>query len=312
MIVCLRKNQIKKGVTTLLFVFLLFDFSNAQEIINIWGNNVPGAIENIDYKEGTNEKGTAFRSVSAPTLTAFLPKKEKSTGTAVVICPGGSYRWLAFSKEGVKIAEWFNKMGVAAFVLKYRLPNAAIMKNKTIGPLQDAQKAIRLIRRNADKWNLNPEKIGIIGFSAGGHLAATASTHFNQKVYTPIDTISARPSFSILVYPVVSMDSVITHRGSRNNLLGKNPSAALVRNYSNELMVTKETPPTFIVHAANDKVVNPVNSINYFLALKKNNIPAEIHIYETGKHGFGLGKKNETNANWPKACEHWMKARGLR
>jgi acetyl esterase/lipase len=294
-------------------LFALFTLSilslnilTAQEVIKIWEDKIPESIYNSEYKELVNEKRTTMRKVSEPTLTAFIVPKEKATGTAVVICPGGSYSWLAFAKEGTRIAKWFNSFGVSAFVLKYRLPNNKIMKNKTIGPLQDAQKAIRLIRRKAAQYNVNKNKIGIVGFSAGGHLAATASTHFNKKVYTPVDTTSARPSFSILLYPVVSMQEKYTHKGSRNNLLGKNPSKKIVDEYSNELMVTEQTPPAFIVHAANDKIVKVENSINYFLALQKNGVPAEMHIYETGKHGFGLGKKKETNANWPKACKNWM------
>ena len=184
------------------------------------------------------------------------------------------------------------------------------MKNKTIGPLQDAQEAIRMVRRNAEKWKLDPTKIGIIGFSAGGHLAATVSTQFNKKVYDSKDTTSARPDFSILMYPVISMQDGITHKGSKTNLLGENPSAALVENYSNEKQVDATTPKTFIVHATDDKAVPVENSINYYLALKQNKIPVEMHLYENGGHGFGLGTDG-TNKNWSKACENWLISNGF-
>lgn len=184
------------------------------------------------------------------------------------------------------------------------------MQDKSIGPLQDAQEAIRIARRNAKEWGLNPNKIGIMGFSAGGHLASTASTHFNDKVYEPKDTTSARPDFSILIYPVITMADN-THKGSRENLLGKTPSQDLVNSFSNELQVTKETPPAFLIHATDDNTVPAQNSINYFLALKKNGVPAELHIYEKGGHGFGLGRSNGTESTWPEACKNWLKARGL-
>ena len=168
----------RKVFSILLFVFVLPGIANAQEVINIWEGKIPGSIEIPEYKEELKNNGSSIRRVSTPTLTAFFANEEKSTGTAVVICPGGSYSWLAFSKEGTKVAVWFNEIGVTAFVLKYRLPNTAIMKNKAIGPLQDVQQAIRVVRRNAEKWDVDSNKIGIVGFSAGGHLAATASTIF--------------------------------------------------------------------------------------------------------------------------------------
>ena len=180
------------------------------------------------------------------------------------------------------------------------------MKDKTIGPLQDAQEAIRYIRRNAKKWNINTQKVGVIGFSAGGHLASTLSTHYNDVVYEAIDTISARPNFSVLVYPVISMDEKITHKGSRTNLLGSMPSTETIEKYSNEKQINETTPPTFIVHAMDDKSVPVENSIQYFLALKKNNVSSEAHFYQTGKHGFGLGRDGTTSKYWTKQCEEWL------
>jgi len=229
----------------------------------------------------------------------------------VIICPGGGYWGIAIDHEGKQIAEWFNSFGVSAFVLKYRLPDETIMEDKSIGPLQDAQEAIRLVRRNAKGWNINPEKIGIMGFSAGGHLASTASTHFNEKVYEPIDQTSARPNFSILIYPVISMDSAITHAGSRLFLLGEHPSEALVKRFSNELQVTDQTPPAFMVHSLNDEVVPAQNSILYALAMKQHRVACELHLFEHGGHGYGLGRSDDTESSWPDICKRWLKSNDL-
>ncbi|PXY42252.1 beta-galactosidase [Flavobacterium cheongpyeongense] len=281
-------------------------FSQKKEI-PLW-DKVPDAIEPKEYTEKIITKnGVAedVRKVTLPTLTPYFAEPEKSNGTAVIICPGGAYGMLAINKEGYKIAEWLNHLGINAFVLKYRLPSDEIMKNKTVAPLQDAQEAIRMLRRNAAKWKLNPNKIGIMGFSAGGHLAATLSTHYNDKVYTPIDTISAKPNFSVLIYPVISMQEGVTHQGSKDNLLGKNAPVEIVEKYSNEKQITASTPKTFLVHATDDKAVPVENSINYYLALKKEKVSAEMHLYEDGGHGFGLGVKG-TNAAWPKTFEKWL------
>jgi acetyl esterase/lipase len=239
-----------------------------------------------------------------------MPAEIKPNQTAIIIFPGGGYSHLSMDKEGTKVAEWLNTLGIAAFVLKYRLPSDLIMKNKTIGPLQDAQEAIRYVRENAAKWNINPNKIGVLGFSAGGHLAATLSTHYDDKVYETKSKISARPDFSLLIYPVISMENEITHKGSQTSLLGKNPSKELIDSFSNEKKVTAQTPPTFIVHATDDTAVLPENSINYYLALKRNGITSELHLYEKGGHGFGPGLK-DTSKFWTKDCEEWLKSNDL-
>ncbi len=298
-----------------LCILLVYFFFGSQLVLNsqndtisLWSNEIPNAINNENYTEIEVESEgqlTSTSKVTVPTLTLFLPDKDKSNGTAVVIFPGGGYRHLAMDKEGFKVAKWLNTMGITAFVLKYRLPSDEIMESKTIGPLQDAQEATRFVRRNATKWNIDSEKIGVIGFSAGGHLASTVSTHYMDEVYVH-DSISAKPNFSILIYPVISMDDKITHKGSKTNLLGNTPPKDLIEFYSNEKQIDSLTPPTFLVHATDDKAVPVENSIQYYMALKDNNVPVEMHIYENGGHGFGLGVK-ETSLNWSESCEHWLR-----
>lgn len=290
-----------------------FGVSAQTKSIDIWQGNVPGAIENPTYilQDDTTGGWSKMSKVSTPMLDFYPAPADIATGTAVVICPGGGYWLLAYKHEGIDIAKWFNKMGVSAFILKYRLPDNSIMKDKSVGPLQDAQEAIRIVRRNAKDWNIDSNKIGIMGFSAGGHLASTASTHFDEKVYHVTDSTSARPNFSLLIYPVVSMDPAITHMGSHNNLIGENATKEQEKHFSNELQVTEQTPPAFLVHSLNDNVVPVQNSINYALAMKNFKTPCELHIYETGGHGYGLGRSNGTESAWPEACKKWLTARGL-
>ena len=286
--------------------FFMTCYAQEREVIKLWQDSIPNAIENPDYKEIQTQKDSALWSVEKvkePTLTIFAP--EQPNGTAVVICPGGGYHHLAINKEGFKIAEWLNTRGITAFVLKYRMPNDSISTNKTIAPLQDAQRAMRYVRQNAKHWNLDENKIGVLGFSAGGHLASTLSTHYNDAVYESEYEVSARPDFSILVYPVISMKDGITHQGSKTNLLGETPSNETVEFYSNETQITSETPKTILIHATDDKSVPVENSLQYYLALKENKVPAELHIYEKGGHGFGLGR-GFTSDDWPKACETWL------
>lgn len=306
------KKNFNTALVLIFMVLSFFGYSQHKEI-PLW-KNIPGAIVSKDYNEelrrDTDGEVTGVSKVSEPTLAIFLADKEISNGTAVIICPGGGYLHLSIDKEGYKVAKWFNSLGISAFVLKYRLPSDYIMKDKNVGPLQDAQEAIRIVRRNAQKWNVDPNKIGIMGFSAGGHLAATASNHFAEKVYEANDNTSARPDFSILLYPVISMQNEITHKGSKKYLLGDSPSTEKVEKYSMEKQVSANTPKTFIIHATDDKTVPVENSINYYLALKQNKVAVEMHIYENGGHGFGLGVEG-TNVNWPKACENWLIANNL-
>jgi len=306
---------LKQKILLLLLVCFLTGESllGQNKIISLWQGNVPGSIPNANYKETIDSEyhWIKVRFITNPTLEMYPAPAENNTGTAVIICPGGSYYGLSFIGEGAQIAKWLNSLGITAFILKYRLPDNAIMKNKTIGPLQDGQQAIRIVRRNAGQWGINPHKIGIIGFSAGGHLASTVSTHFDEKVYEPVDTISARPDFSLLIYPVISMDTAITHMGSRQNLLGNSPDPALVAHFSNELQVTGKTPPAFMVHSIDDGSVPVQNSIRYAMALHEHNVACELHIYQQGGHGYGLSPWGGTQSTWPEACRKWLDVNGF-
>jgi acetyl esterase/lipase len=305
---------IKQFIGVLLLTFLITNSYSQNPVLKVWPKGIPGSIRNDTYSEKVTEINgipSRYEKVTDPSLTVFLPSAEKATGTAVLICPGGGYGALAFDHEGIAIAKWLNDNGIAGFVLKYRLPSDLIMKDKSVGPLQDAQEAIRIIRRNEAHWKINPQKIGVIGFSAGGHLASTLSTHFAEKVYEVNDTISGRPDFSLLIYPVISFDSSFTHKGSRNNLIGVNPSADAIRHFSNELQITVKTPPAFLVHSADDKGVPARNSIVYFEGLVKNNIRAEMHIFQKGGHGYGLASNKGTESSWPELCINWIKANGF-
>ncbi len=302
----------KKNILFLLFVFHL-GFSQKM-IIPLYESKVPGLKSEVTISETNvstqNDGIIRLRNIVNPTLTVFTPKN-KVSDAAVVICPGGGYYILAWDYEGTKLGEWFAQRGVTAFVLKYRLPQPELFENSEIRPLQDVQQAFRLIRKDAEKYKINSNKIGIMGFSAGGHLAATASTHFYSQIGEITDEkISVRPDFSILIYPVISFSDKFGHTGSRDNLIGKNPSFEKIEQYSNELLVKSDTPPSFLVHAFDDWV-NVENSISYFKALKNKGVPSELHLYDSGGHGFSL--KNTTKgpvADWYKRLEEWMKWKG--
>ena len=292
----------------LTFLWLLISVSAWTQSVTempLYPGTVPGSKqssikEQIIFVNG----GVRISSVIVPTLIQFTPAKP--TGMSVIICPGGGYARLAIDHEGVEVAKAFNQQGITAFVLKYRLPNDTIMIDKTIGPLQDAQQAIRIVRKQAIAWGLNPNKIGIMGFSAGGHLASTAATHFNFSADPSIkDTISVRPDFAILLYPVISFDDSIAHKGSKAKLVGMNPSPEMTKLYSNELQVTKNTPPSFLVHAGDDGTVPVENSIRYYQACIKNKVPVEMHLYPKGGHGFGMNNKT-TSEKWFDNLLSWL------
>jgi acetyl esterase/lipase len=272
---------------------------NAQEIINLYTSAIPNA--NTTTIKEINNNGM-FRSVTIPTLEIYLPEKEKSSGAAVVVCPGGGYSVVVYQGEGISVAKEFTKKGIAAFVLKYRLPDDSTMQDKKIGPLQDAQQAIKVVRENAAKWNIDPAKIGIMGFSAGGHLASTEATHFKKALIENNNNTNLRPDFQILIYPVVTMQDSLTHADSRTKLLGKNPSKQMIDDFSNELQVDENTAPAYITHAADDNVVDVDNSINYFEALRHKKVNAEMHIYPKGGHGFIFRQPG-----WMEPLFLWMK-----
>jgi acetyl esterase/lipase len=271
-------------------------FAQEPTTVPLWPTGAPGALGNDDSDQ--------------PTLTIFLPSDSPGSRTGVVVCPGGGYGMLANNHEGRQVANWLNSLGIAAFVLKYRL-----------GPryhhpieLGDAQRAIRMVRAKAAEYGVAPDRIGIVGFSAGGHLASTAGTHFDAGSSADPDRVqraSSRPDFLVLGYPVISFTTIYTHRGSLKNLLGESPDPKLVENLSNELQVTANTPPTFLFHTNEDKGVPAENSVLFYLALRKAGVPAEMHIFERGPHGVGLALGNPALAMWPTLLANWFRERGL-
>ncbi|MBX2951437.1 MAG: alpha/beta hydrolase [Leadbetterella sp.] len=301
----------RKAILTLMSFSFMMNVA-AQEVIPLYPSGAPGLKAGGVVEKAPKEGGiTRISNVIRPTITIYQPQR-KTTDAAVVICPGGGYGILAYDHEGTELAEWFNARGMTAVVLKYRLPERDNFDNVSIRPLQDAQAAIRYIRKNAGKYGLAKDKIGIMGFSAGGHLAATASTLFDTQVGEITDpSVSVRPDFSLLIYPVISFDQEITHAGSKENLIGKTPSPEDEIRFSPEKQVKANTPPAFLVSTTDDWV-SPENSIAYFLACKKNKVPVEMHIYEKGGHGYalkdlGLGPVQ----SWPDRLEDWLKSRGI-
>jgi acetyl esterase/lipase len=284
---------------------------NAQITIPLWPE---GQVPN--YKaSGEKEKIESadiirISLVQTPEMTVYLPSKKTATGQAVIICPGGGYSYLSYNWEGTDAAGLLVGKGIAAIVLKSRLPNSKSNITPHLSPVMDAKRAIRIVRANAVKWNIKKDAVGIMGFSAGGHLASTLGTHFDSgdaKATDSVERLSSRPDFMVLVYPVISMSKPIMHAGSRNNLLGAKPDSSLAILYSNELQVTKETPPTFLIHATDDKSVPVENSLLFYQALKDNNIPAEMHIYPKGGHGFGLGLGKGYLETWTDRLVDWIR-----
>ena len=294
-----------KQITFFVTLFLITVGLNAQDkVLKVWPNGAPNH-NGMDEPEEKFE-GARVRKVSEAEMYVYLPEKEKNTGAAVVICPGGGYWIEAMDHEGYQMAEWLQERGVAGIVLKYRLPYG----HHEI-PSGDARQAMRIVRNNAKEWGIHSEKIGIAGSSAGGHLASTVGTRFdygNSESQNPLEKISSRPDFMLLLYPVISFNEEFGHMGSRKNLIGEGNDWKLVEKYSNELHVTPETPPTFLVLADDDKSVIPRNSVEFYLALKENNVPAEMHIFAEGGHGFGMNKKNLPVDQWPDLFLNWLKA----
>lgn len=297
-----------KKLSLLSIFFLLISQLMAQDLqLKLWPNGAPNTATPPGAEKYYINNGTyRYENVAEAELFVYLPEEQKNTGAAVVICPGGGYWVEAIDHEGFQLAEYLKDKGMTAVVLKYRLPYG----NSEV-PLTDALQALRFVRSKADEWHIDPAKVGIAGASAGGHLASTAGTHFtpgDASAADPVQKLSSRPDFMLLLYPVISFDEKITHVGSRTNLIGKTNDWKLAAEFSNELHVTENTPPTFLVLADDDHGVVPENSIRFYMALKKYGIPAEMHIFAKGGHGFGMKNLDLPTGKWPGLFVEWMQA----
>ena len=284
----------------------------SQTVMPLYPDSIPNSKPSPDREHSEIDKDGVLiiSKISRPTLTLFPAARDKANGTAIIICPGGGYWVEAAGHEGADVARKFNEIGVTAILLKYRIPDDSTMVDRSIGPLQDAQQAIKTVREHAADWRLDPGKIGIMGFSAGGHLAATAGTHFAKPMISNRNNTSLRPDFMLLIYAVISCEDNVAHKGSCEQILGKYPTQDQIDFFSNELQVTDKTPPAFLVQASDDAGVHPDNSILFYQALLKHHIPAELHLYEKGGHGFGMFVK-EKNELWMERCRNWMDTNGL-
>lgn len=280
-----------------------------NRVLPLWEADPPNYQETGEVTIWDTSDIVRVRNVQKPDIAIFLPSKKNATGEAVVICPGGGYQILAYDWEGSDIARWLNSKGISAFVLKYRLPGSSNNIEPRLSPLLDAQRALRIVRYNAEKWNVDPEKIGIMGFSAGGHLASTLSTHFDAGDTAspdPVDRVSCRPDFSILIYPVISFVDGVTHNGSKKSLLGENPDPDLVEYYSNEKQVNESTPPAILIHSADDKSVPVQNSLDYYNAIRQYDEKSELHVYPYGGHGYSLAIGKGHLSTWPDRVIEWI------
>ena len=287
----------KRIATLVIFILFASNWCLAEPTTQLlWPDGAPGAT-------GTEDK-------DKPTLISYPAPADNNSGAAIVVCPGGGYGGLAMGHEGHDIGKWLNEHGVSAFICNYRHNGKGYQHP---APIHDAQRAIRIVRSNASKWSVDPKKIGVLGFSAGGHLASTVATHFNRTppVNDEISKASCRPDFAVLCYPVIVFDQEHTHRGSQRNLIGESASNDLIESLSNEKQVTKETPPTFMFHTNEDRGVPPENSVAFYMALRKAGVPAELHIYEKGRHGLGLAHDHIGTRQWGDACISWLKNRQM-
>lgn len=318
------RNSLTAGVAALMAASMIAAGAacaaplKTRDVIELWPGGVgPGSEKSPAQLTVTERSKVAYwpdrivTGITRPNLTAFVP--DKPNGTAVIVAPGGAYSRIVLDKEAAEMARWLNPYGVTVLLMQYRLPAEGHVDGKDV-PLQDAQRAIRVVRQNAGEWGLQPDRIGFLGASAAGHMAASLGAQFAKKVYEPVDaadSLSARPDLLLLLYPVVSMDDKLTHLESRTNLLGKDPSPELIKDYSADLHVTKEAPPTFIVVAKDDPVVPPENSMRYHDALQKAGVSSELHAFTEGGHGFGIRDARQLPvSDWPNLAAAWMKARG--
>lgn len=277
----------------------------------LYPGDIPGAIVAPDEESLRDpaEPWPFYQNISRPTIAVYQPAKQDPKRAAVIIFPGGGYRGVSMLKEGYDVARAFNEMGVTAFVVKYRTPSDKHMTDKRVGPLQDAQQAVATVRRDAVKWQIDPARIGVMGFSAGGHLAATTGTMFKTPVLPQWSSAEVRPDFLMLIYPVITFAEVSAHSGSRLKLLGETPSVADIQRFSAELAVSNETPRTFLIHAADDATVPVANSIRFFEALQANKVSAQLMVYPAGGHGYGLNNAT-TGDRWIERCRQWLQSQG--
>lgn len=301
-----------RGSAALLMLFTaIVTEATEPPAMPLYAGDIPNAIEAADEEtlRDPAEPWPFYQNVSRPTIAVYKPARQDPKRTAVVVFPGGGYRGVSILKEGYDVARALNEMGVTAFVVKYRTPGDRHMKDKKTGPLQDAQQAIATVRRDAAKWQIDPSRVGVMGFSAGGHLAATTGTQFKSPVLPQWRSADVRPDFLILIYPVITFADPSVHSGSREMLLGDSPSQADLQRFSAQLAVSDETPPTFLVHAADDETVPVANSIRFFEALQARKIPAQLMIYPRGGHGYGLSNAS-TGDRWMERCRQWLQSQG--
>lgn len=298
------KSKTRFNLIVLLLLTVVLK-TQAQDFLPLWPSN------KIPDSKGLHLKDSIFNEriwqVATPGMYAFFPSKQENKGAAVIICPGGGYDHLAYVSSGIQLAKWYNTMGINAFVLNYRLPLSPDLKERQIAPLQDAQRAMRIIRANAAKWGIKTDKVGVMGLSAGGHVASTLGTHAEDvsSIKDSLDNIPFNPDFMILISPVISLGK-FAHPGSLKNLLGPNPSKELLDKYSNELQVTPKTPPTFIADAVNDKTVNPMNSLLFYQALLINKVSVSFHAFPQGGHAIALRNNPGSTELWTNLCEAWL------
>ncbi len=308
--------DMKTSFRYVLLLLLAMGTTHAQDtIIPLWTAPIPNRVDSGEVEIREEQDILRISKVQLPDIAVYLPSKAHNTGMGVLVFPGGGYHILAYDWEGTDVAKWLNSKGIAAFVVKYRLPVSRSLQRPYEVPLMDAQRALRLVRATHEAWGISPDKIGVMGFSAGGHLASSLGTLYGLKTYEPrdpADALSARPDFMALVYPVISFTSVAAHSGSRKALLGDSPLAGMLERYSTELQITPDTPPAILFHANDDEGVSPENSLLFYRGLLKNKVPAALHIYPRGGHGFSLSASDPYLHRWTDDFVLWLQDQWLR